>query len=134
MVRLRQQLERAEPLRTPARGRISRQLKHLPIQPEVSIRPDERGQYQLLSITAGDRPAAQEAGFDPHLWVEGHQVMQANGPLLDARALAMPDVQKRAQDFGMQVVGSRPEQFDAFIASEIKRWGRIIAEAKIEQE
>ena len=51
-----------------------------------------------------------------------------------ARALAMPDVQKRAQDFGMQVVGSRPEQFDAFIASEIKRWGRIIAEAKIEQE
>jgi tripartite-type tricarboxylate transporter receptor subunit TctC len=51
-----------------------------------------------------------------------------------AKALATPDVQKRAQDFGMQVVGSTPEQFDAFIGAEIKRWGRIVTEAKIEQE
>jgi len=34
----------------------------------------------------------------------------------------------------LQVVGSRPEQFDAFIGGEIKRWGRIVTEAKIEQE
>ena len=40
----------------PVRGRISRQLRHFPIQAEVHIRPDERGQYHLLSITAGDRP------------------------------------------------------------------------------
>jgi UDP-N-acetylmuramoylalanine--D-glutamate ligase len=46
-------------------------------------------------ITAGDRRAAKEAGFDPHLWVEGDQVMQANGPLLDARALAMPGSHNR---------------------------------------
>jgi len=51
-----------------------------------------------------------------------------------AKALATVDVQKRAQDFGLQVVGSRPEQFDAFIGGEIKRWGRIVTEAKIEQE
>ena len=44
------------PLPPPIRGRISRQLKHFPIQPEVHIRPDERGQYHLLSIIAGDRP------------------------------------------------------------------------------
>jgi tripartite-type tricarboxylate transporter receptor subunit TctC len=50
------------------------------------------------------------------------------------KALATVDVQKRAQDFGLQVVGSRPEQFDAFIGGEIKRWGRIVTEAKIEQE
>jgi tripartite-type tricarboxylate transporter receptor subunit TctC len=31
-------------------------------------------------------------------------------------------------------VGSRPEQFDALIAAEMKRWGRIVTEAKIEQE
>jgi [protein-PII] uridylyltransferase len=35
---------------------VSRQLKHFPIRPEVNIRPDERGQYHLVSITAGDRP------------------------------------------------------------------------------
>ncbi len=43
-------------LPTAIRGRISRQLKHFPIEPEVHIRPDERGQYHLISIMAGDRP------------------------------------------------------------------------------
>jgi [protein-PII] uridylyltransferase len=48
---------RAEgPLPPPVKGRISRQLRHFPIQPEVHIAPDERGQYHALSITAGDRP------------------------------------------------------------------------------
>ncbi len=45
-----------EPLAKALRGRISRQLRHFPIQPEVHIRPDEKGQYHMLSITAGDRP------------------------------------------------------------------------------
>jgi [protein-PII] uridylyltransferase len=44
------------PLPQPWRGRISRQLKHFPIEPEVHIRADERNQYHVLSITAGDRP------------------------------------------------------------------------------
>ena len=51
-----------------------------------------------------------------------------------ARALNSPDVQQRAQDFGLQTVASRPEEFDAFIASEMRRWARIIKEANIEQE
>jgi [protein-PII] uridylyltransferase len=44
------------PLAPPARGRVSRQLKHFPITPEVNMRPDEKGQYHLVSVTAGDRP------------------------------------------------------------------------------
>lgn len=51
-----------------------------------------------------------------------------------ARALNAPDVQQRAQDFGMQIVASKPEEFDAFIASEMRRWARIVKEANIEQE
>lgn len=51
-----------------------------------------------------------------------------------AKALASPDIQKRAQEFGLQVVGSTPEQFDRFIGNEMKRLGRIVIEAKIEQE
>jgi [protein-PII] uridylyltransferase len=43
-------------LPAPIRGRLSRQLRHFPIEPEVDIRPDERGTYQVLSIVAGDRP------------------------------------------------------------------------------
>jgi [protein-PII] uridylyltransferase len=44
------------PLEAPLQGRLSRHLKHFPIIPEVSIHPDDRGAYHVLSITAGDRP------------------------------------------------------------------------------
>lgn len=39
----------------PAFGRLSRQLKHFPIAPQVDIRPDEKG-HCILSLVAGDRP------------------------------------------------------------------------------
>ena len=40
----------------PARGRLSRQVKHFPITPQVSIRPDEAGKHHVLSLIAADRP------------------------------------------------------------------------------
>ena len=49
-------LQRETPLHAPTRGRVSRQLKHFPITPEVNIRPDEKGTSYALSIIAGDRP------------------------------------------------------------------------------
>jgi [protein-PII] uridylyltransferase len=42
-------------LAPPVRGRISRRSRHFPIQPSVDLRPDERGQHYLLSVTANDR-------------------------------------------------------------------------------
>jgi [protein-PII] uridylyltransferase len=53
---LAERLVRQAPLGPPTRGRVSRQLKHFPITPEVHVRPDEKGTYYSLSITAGDRP------------------------------------------------------------------------------
>jgi [protein-PII] uridylyltransferase len=35
---------------------VSRQLKAFPITPGVHMRPDDKGQYHLVAITAGDRP------------------------------------------------------------------------------
>jgi [protein-PII] uridylyltransferase len=43
------------PLPAPARGRLSRLSRTFPITPTVDLRPDERGQYYLLSISANDR-------------------------------------------------------------------------------
>lgn len=40
----------------PASGRISRQVKHFPIQPSVTIESDERGVNFVLSVSAADRP------------------------------------------------------------------------------
>jgi tripartite-type tricarboxylate transporter receptor subunit TctC len=51
-----------------------------------------------------------------------------------AQVLNSPDMKKRIEDFGMQVVASTPEQFDAFIASEMRRWSRVVKDAKIELE
>jgi tripartite-type tricarboxylate transporter receptor subunit TctC len=51
-----------------------------------------------------------------------------------ARVLNAADTKKRIEDFGMEIVASRPEQFDAFIAAEMKRWARVVKEAKIEAE
>ncbi|MDR3214025.1 MAG: [protein-PII] uridylyltransferase [Azoarcus sp.] len=52
----------AEVLRTPDKivrpspGRLSRQVKHFPITPQISLRADEAGRHYILSITAADRP------------------------------------------------------------------------------
>jgi [protein-PII] uridylyltransferase len=53
---LAERLVRQAPLGPPVRGRVSRQLRHFPITPEVHVRPDEKGLYHSLAITAGDRP------------------------------------------------------------------------------
>jgi [protein-PII] uridylyltransferase len=38
------------------RGRLSRELTHFPIEPQIGLMPDERGRYWSLSVIAGDRP------------------------------------------------------------------------------
>jgi len=44
-----------EPLPPLARGRLSRMSRTFPITPTVELRPDERGQFHVLSIAANDR-------------------------------------------------------------------------------
>jgi [protein-PII] uridylyltransferase len=51
-----EQLKAQVPLRTVGGGRLSRQVRHFPIAPEVDIRADERGNQYLMSISAADRP------------------------------------------------------------------------------
>ncbi|ADE11896.1 [protein-PII] uridylyltransferase [Sideroxydans lithotrophicus] len=52
---LAQQLASEAPLAAPNVGRVSRQLKHFPIVPQVDISQDEKGRH-ILSVVAGDRP------------------------------------------------------------------------------
>ena len=53
---LAEQLKRDDPLPPPVTGRISRRVRSFPITPEVTLRPDERGESWYLSFIAGDRP------------------------------------------------------------------------------
>ncbi len=52
---LAQQLASNAAPAAPNVGRVSRQLKHFPIVPQVDIAQDEKGRH-ILSIVAGDRP------------------------------------------------------------------------------
>lgn len=53
---LAESLRAGGPLPAAARGRVSRQLKAFPLTPEITVRPDERGQFHYLNLIAGDRP------------------------------------------------------------------------------
>ncbi|MCK9285745.1 MAG: [protein-PII] uridylyltransferase [Rhodocyclaceae bacterium] len=50
------QLQTLPPLGAPQQGRLPRQVKHFPLSPEVEIRPDEKGNRFVMSISAADRP------------------------------------------------------------------------------
>ena len=51
-----EQLKAQPPLAAPPPSRLSRQVRHFPFTPEVAIRPDDRGQHFIMSVTAADRP------------------------------------------------------------------------------
>ena len=48
-------LRASGPLPEPSRGRVSRRVKSFPVMPRVSLRPDERAQRWLLSVSTSDR-------------------------------------------------------------------------------
>jgi [protein-PII] uridylyltransferase len=48
-------LTRQAPLPPPTHGRLSRLSRNFPVTPTVDLRPDEKGQYYLLSVSAADR-------------------------------------------------------------------------------
>ena len=50
------------------------------------------------------------------------------------RAVNLPDVRTRIAELGNQVVGSTPEEFDAFVADDMKKWAKVIKDAGIPQE
>jgi [protein-PII] uridylyltransferase len=52
---LAQAISQAGPLPQPSRGRLSRRVKSFPITPHVSLKPDEKAQRWLLSISANDQ-------------------------------------------------------------------------------
>jgi tripartite-type tricarboxylate transporter receptor subunit TctC len=56
-------------------------------------------------------------------------VAKLNGEL--NKALVNPAVQKRAADFGMELLPGTPAQFKAMARAEAQRWGLIIKTAGV---
>lgn len=52
---LQDRLLKRLPLEAPVFGRMSRQSKHFPVRPSVDLKPDEKGNQYLLTVSATDR-------------------------------------------------------------------------------
>lgn len=51
-----------------------------------------------------------------------------------ARALQAPEVRSRISAEGVEPVGSSPQAFGTFLASEIRKWGRVVRDAGLRQQ
>ena len=121
---------------------------HMTFDPLPSSLPHVRaGKLRALAVTSGKRsgatpepPTVAEAG------VVGYEISGWSGVLVPSgtpkqivgqlhgeilRIVSLPDVKDRFTGLGFDTVGNTPDQFDAFIRSEIAKWGKVVREAKI---
>lgn len=52
---LQDRLVKRLPLEAPVFGRVSRQSRHFPVRPSVDLKPDDKGNQYLLTVSATDR-------------------------------------------------------------------------------
>jgi tripartite-type tricarboxylate transporter receptor subunit TctC len=110
----------------------------------------KEGKLRALVVTSEKRvpglpdvPTAAEAGL------AGQEAYTITGLLAPARTpkaivdllhrevvkiVAQPDVQKRLDDLGFQVVANSPDEFAAQIKTEMEKWAKVIRDAKIKPE
>jgi len=50
-----------------------------------------------------------------------------------AKVMALPDVRAKSAQLGFDVVANKPEEFAAYIKSEVEKWAKVIKDAKIPQ-
>jgi tripartite-type tricarboxylate transporter receptor subunit TctC len=108
------------------------------------------GKLRALAVTGAQRspavpdvPTIAESGFPGFEATAWYGVLATAGTpktivsrLHDeiVRALALPDVKERLNNVGFELVGGTPEEFAAFIKSEIAKWRRVVRDAHISAE
>jgi tripartite-type tricarboxylate transporter receptor subunit TctC len=110
----------------------------------------KEGQLRALMVTSEKRvsalpdvPTAAEAGL------AGQEAYTLTGLLAPAgtpkaivdllhaqivKIVALPDVQKRLDDLGFQVIANSPADFAAQIKTEMEKWAKVIHDANIKQQ
>jgi tripartite-type tricarboxylate transporter receptor subunit TctC len=122
------------------------------IAPVIAVLPlVKSGKLRALAVTTrGDRieslpdvPSMKEAGLanmDIYFWTG---LLGPAGMPRDivetlyresVKALAEPSVKKLFVSQAAEIVGSRPEEFSAFLRSEVQRWGAVIKAAGIQPQ
>jgi tripartite-type tricarboxylate transporter receptor subunit TctC len=114
------------------------------------IRQARDGKLRAIATTGPKRsPAAPDIPTIAESGVPGYEVTTFYGLSAPAktpraiierlhnatvRALKSPEVRERLQGLGAEPVGNTPEQYSAFIQSEIAKWAKVIKAAGIKAE
>ena len=113
----------------------------LQVDPVLGIyRHVKAGKMKGIAVTSAKRdPSAPEIPAVSET-IPGFEVLSINGIILPRstprdlvnrinasfrRVLQMPDVTQRFAELGLNIIANSPEEFDAYIASEIARWARV---------
>jgi tripartite-type tricarboxylate transporter receptor subunit TctC len=118
--------------------------------PQTALPNISAGRARALAVTTRERipelpdvPTMREAGYPAVEMQSWHGIfVRAGTPreIVDriaretALAVRGPEVSDRFKALGVQGIGSSPDQFGAFFAAEMERWGRVIREAGIQAE
>ena len=108
------------------------------------------GRLRALGVSTAKRVAAMpevptiaEAGLPGYEFTSWHGLLAPKGTpraivaLLNDRMkkiMSAPDQARRFEDKGLDVIASSPEEFSAHLASELKKWGRVIKERGMKAE
>jgi len=107
----------------------------------------ESGKLRAIAVTSAKRvptlpklPTVAESGIPGFEAVSWGGVMGPGGMSRDivdklnaeiVRILKMPDVQEKLAGLGAQIVGSSPDEFAAYLKSEIDKWGKVARASNI---
>jgi tripartite-type tricarboxylate transporter receptor subunit TctC len=125
-------------------GQIALTMDNIPpYLPQVKA-----GKLRALAVSPSKRtPAAPEIptvaeagvpGYDSGAWFGLVAPAGTPKPVIDKlahetqRILKLPDVRERISALGAEVVGDSPEEFNAFMKSELAKWAKVIKEANVE--
>jgi len=108
------------------------------------------GRLRALAVTSRQRAASMPdlptmieqgfAGFDSTAWFALMAPAGTPAPIVEklhretVRILALPEVRKRFEDLGMDVIGNTPAEFSAVIAAETPQWAKVIKDAGVKAE
>lgn len=119
-------------------GPLMTQITGKTLRP-LAVLGDKRAQ-QLPGVPTVRETGGSLAGFNVASW-NGLAVPAATPKAVVERlnkdinaALALPEVKKKLLDLNLVAQGSTPEQLSTQLAGEIKRWGEVIARAKIPKQ
>jgi tripartite-type tricarboxylate transporter receptor subunit TctC len=105
------------------------------------------GKLRALAVTGPQRwsgmpevPTVAEqgvAGFDVRSWAGWMLPAGTPAPIVERlhaetqKALQVPTVRARLEEMGGEVRGSTPQEMTTMVSSELQRWSRVVADARI---